>query len=465
MPSPLMKFLPFSVLVILLATLLSGCGGGSTTTSVASTPTATSSGKEGNTNTEVAIAPWVGVKQLGVANALTMGISSATDASGNVYISGYTTGGLDGNQLVGIQDGFITKYNISGVRQFTKQIGASGASTTAHSVTTDNIGNFYAAGDTNQGLDGNTRFGSTDMFLSKYDQAGVKVFTLQLGVSGVDTVGRSVTTDINGNIYVTGVTKGGLDGNSLIGNQDAFIVKYNSSGAKQWTKQFGVVNKVTNNYGVALDSSGNIYLAGHTTGGLDGNTLSGIQDFYIAKYDATGTKVWIKQFGATGATVIGRSVATDLNGNVYIAGATNFGLNGNIQAGIQDFYVAKYDGAGVMQYIRQSGVTSAITNAQGVATDLVGSIYVVGYTNGNLDSVSLTGTQDAFVTKYDSAGVKQFSQLLGAGGASSVGRGVSEDRSGNLFLAGSTTGGIDGNTLLGTQDFFLAKYNNSGSKQ
>ena len=60
---------------------------------------------------------WAGTKQMGVAGQPTYGYSVATDASGNVFVAGNTTGGLDGNTLTGTQDFFVTKYNASGVRQ------------------------------------------------------------------------------------------------------------------------------------------------------------------------------------------------------------------------------------------------------------------------------------------------------------------------------------------------------------
>lgn len=57
--------------------------------------------------------------------------------------------------------------------------------------------------------------------------------TKQLGVAGVDTFGHSVATDANGNVYVAGSTLGGLDGNTLIGTRDFFVTKYDSTGVKQ----------------------------------------------------------------------------------------------------------------------------------------------------------------------------------------------------------------------------------------
>ena len=82
---------------------------------------------------------------------------------------------------------------------------------------------------------------------------------------------NGVATDSSGNVYVTGGTKGGLDGNTSAGDTDLFVVKYNSSGTKQWTKQLGSSSR-DYDYGVATDSSGNVYVSGDTYGGLDGNT-------------------------------------------------------------------------------------------------------------------------------------------------------------------------------------------------
>ena len=81
-------------------------------------------------------------------------------------------------------------------------------------------------------LDGNTNSGGRDIFLLKYTPIGTKQCTKQLGTFSIDS-GNGVTTDSSGNIYVTGDTWGGLDGNTNSGSNDIFLVKYNSSGTKQ----------------------------------------------------------------------------------------------------------------------------------------------------------------------------------------------------------------------------------------
>ena len=114
--------------------------------------------------------------------------------------------------------------------------------------------------------------------------------TKQMGVAEQVTLGNSVTTDVNGNVYVAGYTTGGLDGNTLTGTRDFFVTKYDSSGVTQYTRQLGVAGKNTYGWSVATDASGNVYVAGYTNGGLDGNTQTGTQDFFVTKYTSSGVK-------------------------------------------------------------------------------------------------------------------------------------------------------------------------------
>ena len=74
--------------------------------------------------------------------------------------------------------------------------------------------------------------GQEDIFLSKFDSKGTKLWIKQLGTSSMD-IARAVSLDSKNNIYVMGITKGGLDGNTNAGSLDAFVIKYNSAGVKQ----------------------------------------------------------------------------------------------------------------------------------------------------------------------------------------------------------------------------------------
>ena len=302
----------------------------------------------------------------------------------------------------------------------------------ANGVATDSSGNVYVTGGTKGGLDGNTSAGNTDLFVVKYNSSGTKQWTKQLGSSGRDSA-NGVATDSSGNVYVTGVTFGGLDCNTSAGDNDLFVVKYNSSGTKQWTKQLGSVSSDFAN-GVATDSSGNVYVAGGTYGGLDGNS-NGNSDLFVVKYNSSGTRQWTKQLG-TAEYDEARGVATDSSGNVYVAGGTKGNLNGNSNSGRTDAFVIKYNSSGTWQWTKQLG-TWQTDLANGVTTDSAGNVYVTGLTYRHLDGNTSAGSADLFVVKYNSSGEKQWTKQLGTS-SRDYARGVVTDSSGNVYVTGDT---------------------------
>jgi len=333
----------------------------------------------------------------------------------------------------------------------TKQLGSSGTDV-GKGIATDSSGNIYVTGYTDGGLDGNTNSGSNDLFVVKYDSSGTKQWTQQLGTSYIDTA-TGITTDSSGNVYVTGYTSGGLDGNTKPAGSyipDLFVVKYDSGGAKQWTKQLGTSlrDEAT---GIATDSSGNVYVTGHTYGELDGNTSAGYYDLFVVKYDSGGVKQWTQQPG-TSSFDFAEGIATDFSGNVYVTGHTYGSFDGNTNAGLSDFFVVKYDSSGTQQWTQQLGTFDG-TFARGIASDSSGNVYVTGGTSHGL-----------FVVKYDSSGTQQWTQQPGTS-TLDYANGISTDSSGNVYVTGYTDGDLDGSAHVGQTDIFVAKYNSSGVKQ
>ena len=157
-----------------------------------------------------------------------------------------------------------------------------------------------------------------------------------MGSTGSD-IAYSVAIDSNNNVYITGYTYGSLYGTNA-GNVDAFLVKYDSTGIKVWTRQLGTTGEDIA-YRVAIDSNNNVYITGYTQGSLHGSN-AGSFDAFLAKYDSTGTKVWTRQLGSTAAD-FANSVAIDSNNNVYITGSTAGSLDGT-NAGDRDAFLAKY---------------------------------------------------------------------------------------------------------------------------
>src|SRR5690606_33152621 len=99
-------------------------------------------------------------------------------------------------------------------------------------------------------------------------------------------INYALAVDSAGSAYISGWTGGGLAGSS-VGGEDAFLAKYDSSGALLWTRQLGT-SADDRSYGVAVDSAGAVYMSGTTYGALGGPS-AGRSDAFLAKYDSAGT--------------------------------------------------------------------------------------------------------------------------------------------------------------------------------
>ena len=155
-----------------------------------------------------------------------------------------------------------------------------------------------------------------------------------------------------------------------------------------WVRQLGT-ETYDAAYGVATDAAGNVYLTGETDGSLDGANR-GDRDVWVAKYDAAGHALWKRQLG-TADIDIAYGVATDAAGNVYLTGETDGSLGG-ANLGPYDAWVAKYDAAGRVLWMRQLG-TETYDDAYGVATDAAGNVYLTGWTDGSLGGANRGGTR------------------------------------------------------------------------
>lgn len=361
---------------------------------------------------------------------------TSVDSYGNCYITGHTDNDLDGEEVSGTADAFIIKYDTSGNKQWTRLLGVDAAGTFSYSIATDRSGNCFIAGVTGGNLDGEVNTGMTDnLFVSKYNSSGVKQWTRLSGVAAGVTPGYGISADDDGNCYVTGYTEGDLDGESLAGARDVYVIKYNTSGVKQWTRLLGIAGGMTYGKGISVDSSGNCYVAGYTDGDLDGQDLSGIIDVFLIKYTPLGIKQWTRLLGIASGSTSGSSISTDRNGNSYITGLTSGDLDGQDLTGAYDVCVIKYDTSGVKQWTRLLGASGQMTTGNSISIDSTGYCYVTGTTYGNLDGQLLTGFADAFVIKYDTSGNKQWTRLMGASSIVTDGKGISTDTSGNCYVA------------------------------
>ena len=285
------------------------------------------------------------------------------------------------------------------------------------------------------------------------------IWTVQLGTGTTDSA-QGLSIDSQGNLYLAGYTSGDLQGNGNAGGQDLILAKYDSNGDRQWVRQLGVSGDDVA-FASATDSSGNVFAAGYTGGGLDGQTHIGSFDIFLVKYDTNGNKLWSVLHGTTAKDVI-FGMETDASGNVYLAGYTAGDLDSNTSAGEDDLILIKYNSSGTRQWTVQSG-TSAADYARGVSLDSSGNIYLAGYTSGGLDSNSNSGSEDLFLIKYNSSGSRQWTKQLGSY-SNDVAFDVATDSSGNTYITGYTGGPLDGNTNAGELDLILVKYDSSGNK-
>lgn len=307
-------------------------------------------------------------------------------------------------------------------------------------VSTDGLGNAYASGTERISSNG------SDAILLKYDDAGNLQWTRVYGVRD-HHFGYGVSADGLGNAYVAGATFGNFTGDLPI----AYVGKFDESGTQLWGRE---LDSAGSDYatGVATDGLGSVYISGHTDGSLGGPNAGG-DDAFLSKYDADGSLLWTKQFG-TAAYDRAARVAVDGLGSVYTSGTTN----GNIFGGGADALLNKFDSDGTLLWSRQLG-TAGRDQSTGVSVDGLGNIYISGYTDGSLEGLN-SGEYDAFLSKYDPDGTLLWTRQLGTA-ESDRGLDVSVDGLGNVFLSGSTMGSLVGPNV-NSEDAFVSKFDAAG---
>jgi hypothetical protein len=197
------------------------------------------------------------------------------------------------------------------------------------------------------GLSSSTiKFTGGDAFVAGFNgSTGASLWNQTLASSGTgQDYARGIA--ISGtDLYITGQTagllpSGSLPANTYAGKDDGFLAKYNSAdGTFQWSKQFGT-SGLDQSQAIATDSTGKIYLTGETDKSLFGNPI-GKSDAWIAVYDSTGNLVGNTQIG-TSAEDETYGITVDSTGNVYVAGQTYGAFSGATNAGKYDAWVAKY---------------------------------------------------------------------------------------------------------------------------
>jgi hypothetical protein len=304
------------------------------------------------------------------------GTAVATDDAGNVYTTGAYYNTVDFDPGAGIfnltasggRDIFISKLDGLGNFVWAKSMGGSVLFDESYSIFIDTNNNVYSTGTFAGTVDFNpgtgifnlTSGGANDVFISKLDAAGDFVWAKSFGGTVADQ-GNSITVDVAGNVYTTGMFKGSADFDpgvgtvylTPVGEHDAFISKLDASGNFVWAKNFGS-SFYDEGSSITIDSFGDIYISGLFQGITDFDPNSGIynltpsgQDVYILKLTAAGNFVWAKNFGGTTlktdivVTTPGTTIYTigDFDGTAdFEPGSGVFNLT---SAGLDDFFIHK----------------------------------------------------------------------------------------------------------------------------
>jgi Ca2+-binding RTX toxin-like protein len=385
------------------------------------------------------------------------GFTTTTDAWGNVYVGGMTTGSIVGTNA-GSYDAWLTKYDSDGNLIWQKQFG-TGNYDAIFNITTDAVGNFYLVGNTYGDLFAPKSSETNDTWLAKYDADGNLIWGQQFG-SDVTTGSRDIEVDEQGNVYLSGLTVKVNDRPDLFNfpvQDDAWVTKFNSDGDRQWFTEIGSV-AFDETYGVAIDKQGNTYAAGWTYGLI--KPTVGVYDIWLTKYNAAGEVSWIQQFGSDGFEFCW-DVATDSVGNIYLTGWTTSNLGGT-NAGGYDMWLAKFLPDGTQAWARQFGSSGDDGSFLGGLTiDKSDNIFLAGYTDGNLGATN-AGGYDAWVASYNTDGDRIWLQQFGTEELDYA-TDVSVDNFGNLYLTGMTEGSI-GDLNQGAVDAWIAKLDSASGE-
>ncbi len=242
--------------------------------------------------------------------------------------------------------------------------------------------------------------------------------------------------------------------NAVSGLNDLFIVKYNDAGDVLWAKSFGGDD---GDYALAVsvDDSGNAYVGGYFKSHsivFGSTTLTNPSfpygDVFLVKLDPSGNILWAKRPSASVSSDAIYAVCADHFGNVYATGhfegsSITFGSTKltNANSPNQDAFIVKYNSAGVVQWAKSAGkANDDVGNS--VTVDATGNVIVGGqFASASISFGSSTlnnansGTFDVFIVKYDAAG-----NVLWAKGAGDIENdyalSVSADRFDNVYAAG-----------------------------
>src|SRR4030042_2716898 len=192
------------------------------------------------------------------------------------------------------QEAWVARYN-----------GTANNTDKANAIAVDDYGNVYVTGESKGSG------GYLDYATIKYDPNGNQLWVTRYnGPGNRDDRAVAIAIDDNGNVYVTGESKGNSSG------YDYATIKYDTNGNQSWAARYnGPKNSDDRAHGIAVDGGGNVYVKG----GSKGNST--YLDYATIKYNASGNQLWVKRYnGPVNYNDIAYAIAVDINGNTYVTG-------------------------------------------------------------------------------------------------------------------------------------------------
>jgi hypothetical protein len=362
---------------------------------------------------------WV-ARYNGPGNRYDRAFAIAVDDNGNVYVTGESKGSGSGYDYATI------KYNSAGVQQWVARYnGPKNSDDRAHAIGVDGSGNVYVTGESY----GNGTY--LDYATIKYNASGNQVWVKRYnGPVNYHDAAYAIALDINGNVYVTGESKG--NGTCL----DYATIKYDINGNQIWVKRYNnTANSDDSAYSIALDGSGNVFVTGKSM------TNAGYYDYATLKYDNNGNQQWVILYNGTGnGDDIAHAIAVDSSGNAYLTGESKGSGSG------YDYATIKCDPNGNILWItRYNGPANSDDIARAIAVDSSGNVYVTG---GSINCPS-----DYATIKYDINGNQAWIALYnGPANEDDIAYAIAVDNQGNVYVTGESEG------TNGYPDYLTIKY-------
>jgi hypothetical protein len=412
--------------------------------------------------------------------------SVAVDAAQNILVSGFFQDTIDlgGGPLTseGNYEQFVAKFDSDGHHQWSRRFPNVSAGLGAP-IAMDGDGNAIFGGGFLKTVDlggGPFAVGLTpDAFVAKFDASGNHLWSKRMGLLSGYGSGVGVAIDGAGDVVCTGYYQGAVDfGGGVLTSlgDDIFLAKFADDGNPLWSRSF-TGSQAEYPYSIATDTSRNVLITGVFSGTVDfgGGPLTNVgYDIYVAKFDADGNHLWSKGFAGVGSNYPSSALATDGDGNVFVAGAFNgsmdFGGGALNSAGGRDAFVAKFDANGNHLWSKRFG-DGAEQSVKSVDVDGSGELLLAGNFEGDVDfgGGPLTSAGgDIFVVQLDGDGNHLWSRRFGGAGSLSV-ESADTDGLGNVLVAGYFDGSVDFGggalTSAGGTDICIASLDANGEHQ